>query len=342
MSEIKIIAEREYSVALVEDWVQNLESAINPSENCFFLYPALLSGQIPSQFKGPNSLALPDAESQKSGAVFLEVLAKMAEIGLDRDGTVVGIGGGATTDLSGFAAATYLRGVNWIAIPTTVAAMVDAAIGGKTGINLDMGKNLVGAFHSPIRVIVDLEWIESLSPRDLAAGLVESIKCGFIDDPTILKLVSSSPRENLMEIIERSIRVKAKIVSADFKESYAREALNYGHTLGHAIEQHSGYQLRHGEAVSIGLVFAGNLSVRVEGLSREIADQHRSILESIGMPTRYQFNAFSELFSLMNRDKKRKNQRVRFVTLKRLGETGRSSDLSFELLEEIFMAEIAR
>ena len=341
MSEIKISAEREYGVSLVDDWVKALAEAVEV-KNTFAIFPSSLTDRIPSQFIGERSLVVPDGEVQKSGAIFLQALEKMAGLGLDRQSTVVGIGGGATTDLAGFLAASYLRGVDWIAIPTTVAGMVDAAIGGKTGINLDAGKNLAGAFHSPKRVIVDLSWIDSLSPRDVAAGLVESVKCGFIADPEILHLIEESPRSNLREIIERSIRVKAAVVSKDFKESHAREALNYGHTLGHAIERHSNYEMRHGEAISIGLVFAAQVSVKVSGLDQRTAGDHRRILESLGMPTRYRADAFPDLVEFMKRDKKRRENALRFVTLKRLGETDRSSALTIPELSEIYQEEIAR
>ena len=170
------------------------------------------------------------------------------------------------TDLAGFVAASWLRGIDWIAVPTTLAGMVDAAIGGKTGINTNAAKNLVGAFHSPVAVIVDTKWLRSLSRRDFAAGLAEVVKCGFIRDPEILFLLqghnldSVIANENLTRnLISRAVTVKADVVNQDFKESDLREILNYGHTFGHAVEKHSGYQLRHGECVSIGMAFMAHL-----------------------------------------------------------------------------------
>jgi 3-dehydroquinate synthase len=252
----------------------------------------------------------------------------------------VGIGGGATTDLAGFVAATYLRGVDWVAIPTTVAGMVDAAIGGKTGVNLTSGKNLAGAFYSPKEVVIDTSWLSTLSDRDIRAGLAEAVKCGFISEPKILDLIFDWKR-NLTEIIALSVGVKADVVSRDFKESYEREILNYGHTLGHAIEKYSDYSLRHGEAVSIGMCFAADLSVMLSGLSGSIAEKHREILQSLELPVTYSATAFDGLFDLMQSDKKRGADGLRFVTLKALGSTDRVT-ASKEVLNECYLESVGR
>lgn len=218
--------------------------------------------------------------------------------------------------------------------------MVDAAIGGKTGVNLAAGKNLAGAFHSPSEVIIDIGWINSLSERDIRAGLAEAVKCGFIAEPKILELVKDW-QNNLAQIIELSIQVKAGVVSRDFKESDEREILNYGHTLGHAIEKHANYSLRHGEAVSIGLVFAAELSREKVGLSQEIAAQHEAILQGLDLPTTYSKSAFSELFEIMQSDKKRRTAEIRFVTLAGLGSTNRTV-ASRDELEVIYQRVIGR
>ena len=181
-------------------------------------------------------------------------------------GAVLGLGGGATTDLAGFVAATWLRGVDIVHVPTTLLGMVDAAVGGKTGINTDAGKNLVGAFHQPAAVLVDLATLETLPPNELVAGMAEIVKAGFIADPRILELIEADPQAAvdpagavLPELIRRAITVKAEVVAADEKESALREILNYGHTLAHAIERREQYRWRHGAAVSVGLVFAAEL-----------------------------------------------------------------------------------
>jgi 3-dehydroquinate synthase len=228
--------------------------------------------------------------------------------GFTRSDVVVGIGGGTITDVAGFCSATWLRGVDWIAIPTTLAGMVDASVGGKTGVNSEYGKNLIGAFHSPRRVIIDSNWLKTLPTRDIAAGLAEVIKTGFIADSTILDLMRNfdlnKDRDNtklLDQLIEKSISVKARVVSTDFKESYEREVLNYGHTLGHAVEIHSKFSLRHGEAVSIGLVFAAHLSAKHCGLSESDVSLHIELLKKIGLPISYDRAALPQLSLHENR-----------------------------------------
>jgi 3-dehydroquinate synthase len=200
----------------------------------------------------------------------------------------VGIGGGATTDIAGFAAATWLRGVSWIAVPTSIAGAVDAAIGGKTGMNSDYGKNLIGAFHSPSQVIIDLSWFESLSDRDFAAGLAEVIKCGFIKDSRILEICEASDlaairkdRALLAELIQRSVQIKADVVSVDFKDSFEREILNYGHTFGHAVERDCHYSLRHGECVAIGMVYVAELAKLHGSIDEPLVRRHIDLAAKI-------------------------------------------------------------
>jgi 3-dehydroquinate synthase len=208
--------------------------------------------------------------------------------------------------------------------------MVDAAIGGKTGMNSDYGKNLIGSFHSPIDVIVDTSWLTTLSDRDFSAGLAEVIKCGFIADKTILDRVEGKDLSQIRsdihlvtQLITAAIKVKASVVSADFKESFHREILNYGHTLAHAIEIDSKYSLRHGEAVSIGMVFAAELSHTHGSLASEIVDQHRRILSNLNLPIAYDASAWSRLLPLLSLDKKARGRTVRFVLLEALEKTAR-------------------
>ncbi|WP_048821240.1 3-dehydroquinate synthase family protein, partial [Streptomyces ipomoeae] len=202
------------------------------------------------------AIQVPNAEEAKTAEVAAYCWKALGQSGFTRTDVIVGVGGGATTDLAGFVAATWLRGVRWIAIPTTVLAMVDAAVGGKTGINTAEGKNLVGSFHPPAGVLCDLAALESLPVNDYVSGLAEIIKAGFIADPVILDLIEADPQAartpagpHTAELIERSIRVKAEVVSGDLKESGRREILNYGHTLAHAIEKNERYKWRHGAAV---------------------------------------------------------------------------------------------
>ena len=286
---------------------------------------------------------LPEGEAAKSIQTLIKTWDWMGAAGFTRSDAVVAIGGGTITDVAGFISASWLRGIDWIAVPTTLAGMVDASVGGKTGINSDYGKNLIGAFHSPRKVIIDSSWLKSLSSRDIAAGLAEVVKTGFIGDSTILDLMENfdlerdRANEDLMsELIHRSVSVKARVVSGDFKESYEREILNYGHTLGHAVEKHSQYSLRHGEAVSIGLVFAAHLSQIHCGLDEKIVEQHRRLLSNIGLPVTYQQSAFAELLALMSIDKKSRGSNIRFVGISAVAKTQRIEGLTSDDLAHVY------
>jgi 3-dehydroquinate synthase len=274
-----------------------------------------------------------DGEGAKTSSSLQSLWNWLGAAGFTRSDAVVGIGGGTITDLAGFAAASWLRGIDWIAVPTTVAGMVDAAIGGKTGINSDYGKNLIGAFHSPRKVLIDTSWLKTLSDRDFAAGLAEVVKCGFIVDAQILDLLKgknlSAIRSDValvQDLITRSVAVKAHVVANDFKESFGREVLNYGHTLGHAIEIHSKYSLRHGEAVSIGLVFAAQLAGVKGLLDSETIAAHEQILNGIGLPTKYPSDSWQHLYPLLALDKKSRGHQLRFVALSGVGKTLRIED----------------
>ncbi len=269
---------------------------------------------------------VPDGEEAKTAQVAGFLWGVCGQAGLGRQDLVVGLGGGAATDLAGFVAATWLRGVDVLQIPTTVAAMVDAAVGGKTGINTAEGKNLVGAFHPPIAVLADLDVLAGLGGNDIAAGLAEAVKTGFIADERILELVEEDPTAVLdvtsaafHEVIERAIRVKAEVVSADLKESGQREILNYGHTLAHAIERNERYQWRHGAAVAVGMMFAAELSHLAGKLSETEVDRHRAVLTSLGLPTTYRDRQWPKLEDAMKRDKKTRAGLLRFVVLDRIG-----------------------
>ncbi|MFJ7192957.1 3-dehydroquinate synthase [Streptomyces bacillaris] len=272
------------------------------------------------------AIQLPNAEEAKTVEVAAYCWKALGQTGFTRTDVIVGIGGGATTDVAGFVAASWLRGVRWIAIPTTVLGMVDAAVGGKTGINTAEGKNLVGAFHPPAGVLCDLAALESLPVNDYVSGMAEIIKAGFIADPVILDLIEADPEAartpagpHTAELIERSIRVKAEVVSSDLKESGLREILNYGHTLGHAIEKNERYKWRHGAAVSIGMVFAAELGRLAGRLDDATADRHRTILQSVGLPLTYRGDQWPKLLENMKVDKKSRGDLLRFIVLDALG-----------------------
>ena len=334
MKSIDVAAERRYSVDFVSDWQGALLDYVGEKQ-AIILVPETLTHILEGLPREFRRISLPDRELQKDASTYIRVLEEVSQTGLNRTGVLIGIGGGATTDLTGFVAATYLRGIEWIAVPTSLAGMVDAAVGGKTGINLGTGKNLAGVFHSPAKVIVNIGFLKTLGDRDLRAGMAEVAKCGFISDLKILDLISEDWRANIPELVSRSIAVKAQVVSRDFKESFEREILNYGHTLGHAIEKHSNYAMRHGECVSIGLIFAAELSRLRSGLSDSAAEKHHEILAQLGLPTSYPKEAWSSLYEIMQSDKKKKAN-LRFVTLKQLGEPTRLEDTNEAELQRIY------
>ncbi|MFA5785518.1 MAG: 3-dehydroquinate synthase [Actinomycetota bacterium] len=240
-------------------------------------------------------LTVEPGEGSKSPAKAGELYSLLARLPLHRADLLVAFGGGVVGDLTGFVAATYLRGVDFLQAPTTLLAMTDAAVGGKTGVNLPEGKNLVGAFHQPVGVLADLDTLESLPRGEFVSGLAEVAKHGFIRDGRILDLLAAGGgradpaaalRGCMGELIERSVAVKARIVEADEREAGVRMLLNYGHTLAHALERMSGFRdLRHGEAVSLGMVFAARLSEEL-GLARPgLCERHKQVLEALGLPT---------------------------------------------------------
>ncbi len=295
---------------------------------------------------------LPDAEHAKTAEVAERCWAALGEAGFTRSDVVVGLGGGATTDLAGFVAATWLRGIGIVQVPTTLAGMVDAAIGGKTGINTAAGKNLVGAFHPPVAVVVDPDFLDSLPTADLAAGMAEVVKAGFIADPVILDLIEGVPatelptsRALLQQLIERAIAVKASVVAADLTEratqGVRREFLNYGHTLGHAIERVEAYRWRHGDAVSVGLVFAAALSRIGYGLDPAVEKRHRDILRSLDLPVGYPMDRWDDLLDAMRIDKKARGRTLRFVVLPELGAPDVVAVTDEGMLRQAY-AEVAR
>jgi shikimate kinase / 3-dehydroquinate synthase len=294
---------------------------------------------------------LPDGEAAKTLAVAGSCWDLLGRHSFTRTDVIVGLGGGATTDLAGWVAAAWLRGVRVIQVPTTLLGMVDAAVGGKTGINIEAGKNLVGAFHPPAGVLCDLSTLTTLPRADVAAGLAEVVKCGFIVDPVILDLIEADPdaaadpgpdlaRGPVRELVERAVRVKADIVGRDLRESGERAFLNYGHTLGHAIEKHEGYLWRHGDAIAVGLVFAAALGRLTGRLDPATANRHRAVLTALGLPTRYRADAWPALLATMRVDKKARGSHLRFVVLDGLARPTILTDPDPAVLVEAY-AEVA-
>ena len=287
---------------------------------------------------------VPAAEDAKRVEVAAFCWQIMGQGEFNRNDAVIGLGGGSTTDLAGFVAATWLRGIRSVLIPTTLLGMVDAVIGGKTGINTSEGKNLVGAFHLPDSVVIDLDTLSSLPRNELLAGMAEVVKYGFIAAPEILEIIESDqsatdPTSEAFErLIRESVRIKTDVTSRDFKESGDREFLNYGHTLGHAIEHAERYKWRHGAAISIGMAFAAELSMLSGKLSEAEVSRHRSIFESLGLPITYRADRWPQLLDTMQRDKKARGGALRFVVLDRIGKPSILSAPTPELLFTAFQS----
>ncbi|RBY76736.1 3-dehydroquinate synthase [Geodermatophilus sp. TF02-6] len=272
-----------------------------------------------------EAVVVPDGEAAKTAAVAAGLWEELGRLGLTRSDALVGVGGGAVTDLAGFVAATWLRGIRVVQVPTSVLGMVDAAVGGKTGINTGAGKNLVGAFHPPAAVLADTDALAGLPEAEFRAGLAEVVKCGLIADAAILELLDADPtgRRSTGELIERAVRVKAAAVGEDLYDTGVREFLNYGHTLAHAIERVEDFGWRHGEAVAVGLVFAAELAGQAGLLTRDEVDRHRRLVAAIGLPTRYlptrHAGDWDRIQAVMRVDKKARGASLRFVVLDGIG-----------------------
>ncbi len=341
MDNIKVTSDIDYEVFVDSSWRGFIEGILETHKKVLVIAPTFVAdrAQLKELCASSNRVLFitPDGEAQKDFATVERLWSILGEQEFGRTDAIVAVGGGATTDLAGFVAATWLRGIAWYAIPTTLAGMVDASVGGKTGINTLSGKNLVGSFYSPRAVCADMEWLVSLGDRDFSAGLAEVIKTGCIKDLSILDLLEgvsgiAEARTLSSELVSRSISVKAQVVSADFKESKFREILNFGHTFGHAIEKLSGYSLRHGESVAIGLHYAARLSEEVFGFSQ--TDRITQTLLKFELPISVGREEFSwpDLLSLMAGDKKSRDGRIRFIGLRALGEPDWIETASPELL----------
>jgi 3-dehydroquinate synthase len=347
---IPVSGDRPYDVLVGRDLAAELPALIDGAVRAAVLFaaplekPAALIGNALRQAGiRTTPITVPDAEAGKSIDVAARCWDELGAAGFNRNDVVIGIGGGAVTDLAGFVAASWLRGVRWVPVATSLLGMVDAAVGGKTGVNIAAGKNLVGAFHPPAGVLCDLDALDTLPPDDLVAGLAEVVKCGFIADPEILQLIEDDPASAtdprgavLPELIERAVRVKARVVGADLRESGLREILNYGHTLGHAIEKRERYGWKHGHAVSVGLVYAAELSRLAQRLDDATAARHRAVLASLGLPTGYDAAAWPELRATMSVDKKARADTLRFIVLDGLAKPGILTGPDEKLLERAY------
>ncbi|MFV0430531.1 MAG: 3-dehydroquinate synthase [Arachnia sp.] len=345
---LRVATAQPYEVRVEAGALDHLSTLIADASRVAIIFPEplrQLAGRVAACVEAPLLLAIPDAEAAKTPQVLESCWAGLAEAGFTRNDVVVGVGGGTATDLAGFVAATWLRGVAYVSVPTTVLAMVDAAVGGKTGINLPAGKNLVGAFYEPRGVLCDLDLLAGLPQVEVRSGLAEVIKAGFIADAAILAHAQEDIDQcqdigsaRFADILTRAIAVKAAVVAEDLTERTSqgdrvgREALNYGHTLGHAIEASQGYRMRHGEAISIGMCWIAEVSRRELGLEDHVAGLHRELLRELRLPTSHDPAAFPRLRQLMSLDKKARGARLRLVGLRAQGQPSIISSPDEELL----------
>ncbi len=290
-------------------------------------YAARLSRSLRSAGLRVRKVEVPDGDANKNPRQLGRLYDAFLDIGLDRSSAVVALGGGMVGDLAGYAAASFLRGIPFVQVPTTVLAMVDASIGGKTAVNLKQGKNLVGAFHQPSLVWIDTATLQSLSRRERAAGMAEVIKAGAIWDARLFaRLEREMPRvldldtAVLVPILQRACAIKAKIVSLDERESGVRMLLNFGHTLGHAVEKKLGYRkVHHGEAVAMGMVFAARRSEELGLAPGGTRERLEDLLIASGLPTELPSFPRSAYLSGLRVDKKKHDRHVRFVVLRGIG-----------------------
>jgi len=330
-SELRLLQVEGRKIAILTD------SHVFASQRDFFL----------EAFDGLPTHAVAPGEDSKSLTVLGSVLDHLADRGLDRGSLLVVVGGGVVGDLGGFAASCWLRGIAFIQVPTTLLAMVDSSVGGKTGINLKAGKNLVGAFHQPKSVYISIEVLRTLPPREFAAGMAEVIKYGLLGDEALFRRLEKEPltleSQDLPAVIQRCCEIKAGIVAADERE-LAREGgralLNLGHTFGHAIEQVAGYgTYLHGEAVAIGLCAAARLSQELGFLNEAEVSRVDAVVKAHGLPVCLRAPlAFERLQAAMAKDKKVRAGALRFVVLKSLGNAFTQGDVPPALAEKCFRA----
>lgn len=290
--------------------------------------------------------SVPSGEFSKSEACLFQLYDEALAAGLDRKSVIIALGGGVVGDLAGYAAASYMRGLRYIQVPTSLLAMVDSAVGGKTGINLPQGKNLIGAFHQPSLVLCDIGVLKTLPERELRAGMAEIIKYGIIIDEALFRYCEdnldgalASDPEVIEHLVGRSCQIKAEVVRQDETESGLRAILNFGHTLGHAIEAVAGYgKYLHGEAISIGMVFAARLSAKVSGLPEADVGRIEQLLDRAGLPVRAPGLGWEELRSAMGSDKKSSSGQPRFVLADAIGKVRHGIEVDEETLSTTWIS----
>lgn len=327
-----------YDVCIEPGILENLGEnvrALAPAKQCALvtdkavgtLYAERIEQTLTNAAYSVQRFEFDGGEAQKSLETVSDCYQLLLNSRLDRRSPVIGLGGGVVGDTAGFIAATYLRGVPFIQVPTSLLAMVDASVGGKVGVNVPQGKNLIGAFYQPRVVLIDPLVLQSLPTRELRCGLAECVKHGLLADEELFSWTSANldsilrlESESLVELITRNVQVKADVVVEDEKEQGKRALLNLGHTFGHAIEKTSNYAIQHGEAVALGVLAATEVSCNLNRCSRDEQAKIEKLFERIGLPTRSTLPPAEELYEAMKLDKKVQDGSIRLVLLERIGE----------------------
>lgn len=312
----------------------NLLNQVSPTARPIIISDETVSALLPDALPGVPRLTFVPGEASKSRDTWTVLTDRIIAAGVGRDALIVAVGGGVTTDLAGFVAATTMRGVPWVAVPTTTVAMLDAALGGKTGVDTLAGKNLVGAFHPPALVLCDPELLATLSDRDYREGLAEALKHALIADAGLrdwlmenFHAVNARDAQALVHLVRTSLAIKARVVESDERETGVRAVLNLGHTIGHALEHGSGYRLTHGEAVAIGMVLETRIAETLGIADPGTTDQVLALVTRFDLPTAASPGLDRELvFSALRNDKKNRAGHVRAALLRRVGEVAQAAD----------------
>ncbi len=329
---------RSYPIIVGTGLVDNLHEHLPEGKIAVISTPIILGlygDKLESIGREYEVIQVPDGEDAKTWDTVERVLGELLGYGLDRKSSIVALGGGTVGDLAGFVASIYMRGINVVQIPTTLLAMVDSGIGGKTAVNHPKGKNLVGSFHQPAKVIIDPVFLDSLPIREIRSGLAEVAKYGVISDPKILEILESTPVEELKgdtmaNLVARCADIKSGYVEKDeLDREGIRAALNYGHTSGHAIENLTMHEYNHGEGVAIGMNVAAAISVSLELLKPEELRRQQALIEKLGLPGKVPDLDLLEMVEVMHRDKKAEDGRIRFVL-----PTGMGSEPVLHYIEE--------
>lgn len=321
----------------VSDYVHGTDCLVVSNETVAPLYLDKLLPNLDG--RAVRSIAVADGEAFKTVATLQQILDELVRTGSGRDTTVVALGGGVVGDIAGFAAACYMRGVNFIQVPTTLLAQVDSSVGGKTGVNHEQGKNLIGAFHQPQLVLIDTDTLDTLDKREFRAGLAEVIKYGAICDSAFFDWLEGNMQallerdpDALAHAIRRSCEIKAEVVAEDEREAGRRAILNFGHTFGHAIERCQGYgEWLHGEAVAAGMLMASELS----GIGHEDIGRLRDLVAAAGLPVEPPRIASPDWLAAMGMDKKVQRKKLRFVVLESLGSAFTTTDYDEDRLQRL-------